>query len=160
MKLAASSVVVALAAINCAVASDRMLLDQFFAASRLRDRTALARFATVVFEPRTDGIVQKFVVLKAAPERQVDEGRSSGQPAGLPDERQRVISLSLADPTDPLDLSALQTVLLEKTVTVSARIDPGDGTPVTRSIVLTLQRARLEHARGRLGRWIVVRFVY
>ena len=62
MKLAAASVVVALTAVSCSTASERALLDQFFAASRLRDRTALARFATVVFEPRTDGIVAEFVV--------------------------------------------------------------------------------------------------
>jgi len=43
MKLAAAAVVVALTAFNCAAGSERALLDQFFAASRLRDRSALAR---------------------------------------------------------------------------------------------------------------------
>ena len=50
---------------TASAASERALLDQFFAASRLRDRTALARFSTVVFEPRTDGIVEEFVVLES-----------------------------------------------------------------------------------------------
>ena len=44
--------------------SDHQLLDRFFAASRLRDRTALARLATVVFEPARDGIVTDFSVLR------------------------------------------------------------------------------------------------
>src|SRR5258708_7635295 len=69
MRIATASIIVALAAINCSTASERVLVDRFFAASRLRDRTALARFATVVFEPRTDGIVEDFVVLDVTPER-------------------------------------------------------------------------------------------
>ena len=44
--------------------TDHQLLDRFFAASRLRDRTALARLATVVFEPARDGIVDDFSVVR------------------------------------------------------------------------------------------------
>jgi hypothetical protein len=160
MRIAAASVVVAMTTITCSTASERALVDQFFAASRLRDRTALARFSTVVFEPVIDGMVAEFVVLAVTPERQVDDNRASSESAGVPDDRHRVITMSLADPTGPVDISQPQVVLLEKTVTVSARVGLWDGTPATRSIVLTLQRARLENGRGRAGRWIVVRFVY
>ena len=45
---------------SCSSAAERTLLTQFFAASRLRDLTALHNLATVVFEPATDGIVTSF----------------------------------------------------------------------------------------------------
>jgi hypothetical protein len=160
MRIAAAAVIVACTAINCSVASERALLDQFFAASRLRDRTALARFSTVVFEPLTDGIVEEFVVLSATPERQIDESQPSDRMTGGAGERQRIINLSLIDPIDPIDPRQHQTVFLEKDVTVSARLALADGTDATRSIVLRLQRARVEHDRVRTGRWIVVRFMY
>ncbi|HEV3142199.1 MAG TPA: hypothetical protein VGY57_16850, partial [Vicinamibacterales bacterium] len=47
--------------------------EQFFSASRLRDRTALQKIATVVFEPRERGIVRTFDVLKVEAHR--DGGR-------------------------------------------------------------------------------------
>ena len=43
--------------------SDRVLVEQFFAASRLRDLTALRNYSTVVFEPATDGIVTSFEIM-------------------------------------------------------------------------------------------------
>jgi hypothetical protein len=160
MRLAVASVVVALTAVTCTTGPERALLDQFFTASRLRDRTALARFATVVFEPRRDGIVAEFVVLGKTPERDVDEHISAEGPAGVAADRQRVISLSLADPIDPVDWTRYPAVLEEKDVTASARIGNPDGSEVTRPVVVTMQRARVESDRRRLGRWIVVRFVY
>src|SRR4051794_5599108 len=121
MRLAAAAGGVALAAITCAGASERALLVPFFAAPRLRDRTAPGRFSTVVFEPRTDGIVEQFVVLSVTPERLVEQQQSSGG-AGPSDERQLVTTLSLADPIDPVDQARYRTLFLEKQVTVSASI--------------------------------------
>jgi hypothetical protein len=43
--------------------SEQLLLERFFALSRLRDRTALQRISTVVFEPRADGIVTDFSII-------------------------------------------------------------------------------------------------
>ena len=47
---------------------------QFFAASRLRDLTALRNVSTVVFEPASDGIVTSFeitgIVRATAPDRE------------------------------------------------------------------------------------------
>jgi hypothetical protein len=160
MKGAVAVVVVALTAIHCSTVSERLLLDQFFSASRLRDRTALARFATVVFEPHTDGIVLDFVVLAVTPARQVEAFTPSDRPAALAAERQRVITLSLADPIDPVDWRQSQTLFLEKVVTVAARIGLPDGSEATRSVALTLQQARVASGPARAGRWIVVRFVY
>ncbi len=39
------------------------MLDQFFTSSRLRDKTALAGFSTVIFEPLTQGIVTTFEIV-------------------------------------------------------------------------------------------------
>jgi hypothetical protein len=45
------------AACGCAGGAERAVLDQFFAASRLRDLTALEKVSAVIFEPRQDGTV-------------------------------------------------------------------------------------------------------
>ena len=47
---------------SCASAAEQTLLTQFFAASRLRDLTALSKLSTVVFEPASDGIVTSFEI--------------------------------------------------------------------------------------------------
>jgi len=47
---------------GCSAAGERTLLTRFFAASRLRDLTALHNMATVVFEPSRDGIVTSFEI--------------------------------------------------------------------------------------------------
>ena len=47
---------------SCARAAEQTLLTQFFAASRLRDLTALSKVSTVVFEPASDGIVTSFEI--------------------------------------------------------------------------------------------------
>jgi hypothetical protein len=49
------------------------ILQQFFSASRLRDLTALQRIATVVFEPREQGVVTEFTITGVA--RRQDGGR-------------------------------------------------------------------------------------
>ena len=51
-----------LALAACSGASEHALLGQFFAASRLRDLTALSRIATTVFEPLERGTVLEFDV--------------------------------------------------------------------------------------------------
>jgi hypothetical protein len=53
----------------CAGASEQPVVAQFFAASRLLDRTALANVATVVFDPRTDGTVTSFAIDAVSRER-------------------------------------------------------------------------------------------
>lgn len=47
---------------GCSNARERALLDQFFAASRLRDLTALRTVSNVVFEPREQGTVLGFEI--------------------------------------------------------------------------------------------------
>ena len=46
----------------CSNPREHALLDQFFAASRLRDLTALRNVSSVVFEPREQGTVLSFEI--------------------------------------------------------------------------------------------------
>ncbi len=54
---------------GCSGGAEQKVLDDFFRASRLRDNTTLGNFATVSFDPRTDGAVQKFSVVSISDER-------------------------------------------------------------------------------------------
>ena len=77
-----------LAAIGCSTAAEQSILGQFFAASRLRDITALKNIATVVFEPATQGIVTSFEITKIEPHSNggelVSESVSISAPVKLP----------------------------------------------------------------------------
>ena len=50
--------------LSCSAPAEQPLLTAFFAASRLRDLTALQNVATVVFEPGVDGVVTSFDVTR------------------------------------------------------------------------------------------------
>jgi hypothetical protein len=52
----------ALLAVACTGSAERPLLERFFSAARLRDRTSLADVATTAFEPRERGTVLDFDV--------------------------------------------------------------------------------------------------
>ena len=54
---------------GCSGGAEQKILDDFFRASRLRDNTTLGNFATVSFDPRTDGVVQSFDVVSVSEER-------------------------------------------------------------------------------------------
>jgi hypothetical protein len=54
---------------GCSGGAEEKVLDDFFRASRMRDNTTLGNFATVSFDPRTDGVVQSFKVLSVGDER-------------------------------------------------------------------------------------------
>ena len=49
-------------AAGCSAHAEEPLISEFFAASRLRDKTALQAFSTVIFEPKEDGIVTRFTI--------------------------------------------------------------------------------------------------
>jgi hypothetical protein len=70
----ALSVVSALSAVGsfaCSPASpEEQTLLRFFVAARTLDSTILQKYATVGFNPRTDGIVQSFTVKVIGPERE------------------------------------------------------------------------------------------
>ena len=95
MRPARAAVVVllmTLTAAACAPDAERALLTQFFAASRLRDLTALRKFSTVVFEPASDGIVTSFDIsgmtaVQGADGLPVSKDVSIAAPVRLPDGR-------------------------------------------------------------------------
>jgi hypothetical protein len=55
--------------VGCSGGAEQQILEDFFRASRLRDNTTLGNFATVSFDPRTDGTVQTFEVVSVSEER-------------------------------------------------------------------------------------------
>jgi hypothetical protein len=77
-----------LALIGCSTAAEQSILSQFFAASRLRDTTALMNIATVVFEPTTQGIITSFEITNVVPHRNggefVSKDVSISAPVKLP----------------------------------------------------------------------------
>ena len=60
--------VAALSACSSPNASEENLVRQFFRASGLRDNQTLSNFATVSFEPKTEGTVSDFEVTAVSPE--------------------------------------------------------------------------------------------
>lgn len=66
-----------LVAVSCQGRAERALLDRFFDASRLRDKTLLSSFATVIFEPLEDGIVTTFEIVRISPEEASGAGESA-----------------------------------------------------------------------------------
>jgi hypothetical protein len=58
-----------LAVVSCSNVAEQPILDRFFAASRLRDNTALQQFSTVTFEPGSQGIIASFEITAVGPER-------------------------------------------------------------------------------------------
>jgi hypothetical protein len=71
---------------SCSGVAEQTLLSQFFAASRLRDLTALSKLSTVVFEPASDGIVTSFDILGITGDS-VSKDVSISAPVRLPDGR-------------------------------------------------------------------------
>jgi hypothetical protein len=55
---------------GCGHPAERALVDQFFAASRLRDRTAAQSIATVFFDPKDEGLVREFTIRNVTPEEE------------------------------------------------------------------------------------------
>src|SRR5262249_62358320 len=80
-------------------------LQQFFAASRLRDNTTLAGFAAAAFEPGTDGIITTFSITNVTPEQQKpltkahDDGvmgaRQAGDAKRTPAAETQVVEMSI-----------------------------------------------------------------
>jgi hypothetical protein len=71
---------------SCSGAAERALLTEFFAASRLRDLTALSKISTVVFEPTADGIVTSFDLVAITGDT-ASKQVSISAPVRLPDGR-------------------------------------------------------------------------
>ena len=63
------AVLIALLASACGwTPADEQVLTKFFERSRIYDRTRLSEVATVVFDPKVDGVVDEFEVVSRGPE--------------------------------------------------------------------------------------------
>jgi hypothetical protein len=135
--------------LGCAPAADEQVLTRFFEASRTLDSTRLDRFATVVFNPRTDGSVQRFAVTDRGPERR--------QPVDDSNREAAVRSLA-ASQHQEVDLSNASLQLIGRQITLEAAVRAPDGTVAPRVLVVTVERAVGTSAGSTLeGQWIVTR---
>jgi hypothetical protein len=117
---AAALLAVALAA-ACQGRAERALLHRFFEASRLRDKTALSAFSTVIFEPHEDGIVTTFEIDRVSPDepsgtgdaslvtRQVTVSAPVRQPDGKTVEKRLVFTLEQRASGGPWKITGLAT---------------------------------------------------
>jgi hypothetical protein len=55
--------------VACSVPAEQVIISDFFAASRLRDLTALSQLSTTIFEPRGRGTVSRVRVERVTGER-------------------------------------------------------------------------------------------
>lgn len=136
-------------AVACTPAPEEQVLTRFFEASRSLDGTLLHRLSTVVFNPRTDGSVQKFDVTDIGPERR--------SPLTPPQEEEARRSLA-ARTGENLDLTGVPVELTTRQVTVAAEIRSPGGVTVPTRLVVTLARATARRSDATLeGQWIVTR---
>jgi hypothetical protein len=88
----------------CTGRSEQLILEQFFSASRLRDRTALQHVSTITFEPRDQGIVTEFEITGVTSEtngarvsKNVSIRAHVKLPSGQVVERKLAITMQYAD---------------------------------------------------------------
>jgi hypothetical protein len=100
--------------LGCSAAAEQRQLTRFFAASRLRDLTALREVATVVFEPVVDGVVTSFDIVDIA------EARDAGGRV-LSKDRSKVVSIAA-----PVRLPDGQTVVKTLAITMQRGLPGSD----------------------------------
>ena len=133
--------------IGCSSTPEQPLLQQFFAASRLRDNTMLAGFATTAFEPGVDGIVTTFSIANVTPEQ-----RKPLPPGSI------VVDLSINGGPAHVDVSRDDGELVSKEVSISAPVKLPSGQTVRKNYLVTMQRAILRGGTPVIGRWIITGF--
>lgn len=86
--------------------AEQVVLEQFFNASRLRDRTALQKISTVIFEPLEQGTITAFTIKTVADvegpngqvsSRQVTVTAPVGLPTGQTAEKTIILILQRGD---------------------------------------------------------------
>ncbi len=132
----------------CSSSPEQPIVSQFFAASRLYDKTALGNFSLVSFDPGTDGIVIDFDITSVSAERSAP--MNVNEPA-----QASVAYLSLSNLDTAPDIQKQAGELVTKDVTVSAPVKQSDGQTVPKTLIITLQRAVLKGHPGLTGRWVV-----
>jgi hypothetical protein len=127
----ACGVAVSLAAavlVGCSARPEQPILEEFFSASRMADRTTLATLSTTAFEPASAGIVTSFTITGVTPEQ-----RKPRQGGG--DVLTKDVTIDA-----PVKLPTGQAV--QKTLVVTMqRTEAGGDTPVGRWIVTDIKDA-------------------
>jgi hypothetical protein len=138
---------IAASMVACSNGAERVALERFFEASRLRDLTALHSISTVVFEPLADGIVTRFTIIDVGtPERKSLNPRSSDL---------TIAERSTAGGPHSVDVSHSGAELVSEEVTLSAPVKLPDGRTAGKRLKIILQRAVVKGDREVVGRWIV-----
>jgi len=70
LALSLGSALWALVSLACSTSPEEQTLLRFFVAAPTLDRTVIGKYATIGFNPRTEGVVQTFTVTEVGPERQ------------------------------------------------------------------------------------------
>ena len=153
LKLVAVSLTT-LAVMSCSGAAEEPILSQFFAASRLRDHTALQHFATVSFEPHSQGIVTTFEITNVSPAQHTPLDINTL--AHVHDAAKKdVVELSVEDPRNPVDLRKYNGALVSKEVTISAPVKSPGGQTSQKTFIVRMERAILKGDTELAGRWII-----
>lgn len=155
------TVVIVAIGVGCAATTEEVVIGQFFAASRLRDRTSLRNFATVAFEPNEQGTITTFDVLGVTPERHSPLAASPNAAATGAVASERLVADLSVNSTGgpPLDVTKYEGEVVSRDVTIRAPVRPPAGPVVRKTLVMTLQRAVLSGAHAVRGRWIVTKVV-
>ena len=86
----------------CGVPPERSILEQFFAAARLRDNTVLKGLATTAFEPLDQGIIVDFEIATVTVESEHRKAVTITAPVRMPDgravEKTLVVTLERGEP--------------------------------------------------------------
>ena len=211
--------------VSCGGGPEKLLIDRFFRASRMRDNVTLGGNATVAFDPRVEGQVEGSSVVSISEEqvtplhlkelaRAYDEARRASDELNRKklayqdqhaDELKRLLDaerkgqklkgkdaefqvawnkwreetgsveknlstareklqaersiadISVFNPQNPVDATQYDGELALKDYTVSAAIITPTGQHVTRTMVITVQQARLKGDQPIAGRWIITK---
>jgi hypothetical protein len=133
--------------VACSDGAERVALERFFEASRLRDLTALHAISTVVFEPLADGIVTRFTITNV--------GTAERKPLNPSSSDLAIAERSTAGGPHSIDVSHSGAELISEEVTLSAPVKLPNGYTADKKLKIILQRAVVKGDREVVGRWIV-----
>ena len=136
--------------VGCSATPEQPLLQQFFAAARLRDNTALAAFAAAAFEPAADGVITTFTITHVTPEQ-----RRLGDAKRRLASETVVVDMSVNGGPTHYDVAEYDGELVSKDVSISAPVRLPSGQTAEKHYVVTMQRAILRAEKPFTGRWII-----
>jgi hypothetical protein len=144
--------------VGCSSTPEQPLLQQFFAASRLRDNTTLAGFAATTFEPGTDGIVTTFSITNVTAEQRRSltlKTLAQAHEDATAASESLVIDMSVNGGGTHVPVANYNGEIVWKEVSLSAPVKLPNGQTARKSYIVTMQRAILQADRELIGRWII-----